>query len=380
MQLDSLKTLLDKETIDSNKVSLFIQMGHESLSNNNEQPLSYAQQAYELSKKIGYKKGIVNSYLLYASVYNRSGNFSDANVYSQRALAIAKEIKYPLAVAQSYLLIANSKRSIEGNTNEVIQYYLDAAELYKQLNSQYESACYFNIGLVYQEQKKYDKAIEYASQALKLNEKFNRVFGKLKCWTLMGEVYKDEGIYKLAMECYNQTLKLATQTNNNESAAEAFLGIGSVYRMQKDFDKAIRYVNQAMTSAGSIDSKLMKTWVLMEFGRIYSDQNKLDSAKANLNAALKLAQEIMSKEDIIKTYDLLAEVYSKQKNYEQAYKCQQLAKSVNDSLLDGKKIVIAEEKTNSVKQSSNYWKYTLIAVIILLSGIFLFFFVRRKEK
>jgi signal transduction histidine kinase len=73
-----------------------------------------------------------------------------------------------------------------------------------------------------------------------------------------------------------------------------------------------------MTKARQLGNKFIEAYALRDIGRIYSQQQQWEQAHSYLQRALNLADEIGAKLLICQCHQVLAELYKKQGDYEQA--------------------------------------------------------------
>lgn len=106
-KIDSLKTLLQKEKIDTSKVNLLNQIATENIVIADYDTAAYfAKQAINIadkisisSNKLGWPKGLADANNILRSVYFNKANFDEALKYANNALLLYKEINDDNGVA-----------------------------------------------------------------------------------------------------------------------------------------------------------------------------------------------------------------------------------------------------------------------------------------
>lgn len=108
---------------------------------------------------------------------------------------------------------------------------LNAAELRKDTGR--VSACYNNIGSVYQLQENYLKSLQYFRKSLKLEEKLDNPLQKSIRLYNKGDVYRELDSLDLALNYFNQSLLIEERYQNQEGIMYALLGMADVYTSVK---------------------------------------------------------------------------------------------------------------------------------------------------
>ena len=131
-------------------------------------------------------------------------------------------------------------------------------ELYGNENTD-TATSYNNIGLVYDSQGDFDKALEFHFKALEIREKS---LGKehpdtAGSYNNIGVVYKSQGNYDKALEYYFKALEIWEILLGKEhpDTATSYNNIGNVYNSQGDFDKALEYHFKALEIRGKVLGK-----------------------------------------------------------------------------------------------------------------------------
>ncbi|CAM4777561.1 unnamed protein product [Rotaria magnacalcarata] len=109
---------------------------------------------------------------------------------------------------------------------------------------------YNNIGLVYQHMGDYSKALEYYQRALKIKEKaLHPIHPDLATsYNNIGSVYNDMGDYSNALKFYEKSLKIRQTVlpSTHPDLATSYNSIGEVYQYMCDYSKALEYYEMAL--------------------------------------------------------------------------------------------------------------------------------------
>ena len=131
-----------------------------------------------------------------------------------------------------------------GKTFYLLGKMTDSAEIYNNVlhKNKDDWDCYYHIGLIFLNKKKYEKAEEYINMALNLNPCKEVLIAS-------GKIYLKKGNKDQAIQRFEDALKLSPDDNNLMST------LGSLYLKAKDYEKAIDYFNKVL----EVDKKYSKS-------------------------------------------------------------------------------------------------------------------------
>ena len=146
----------------------------------------------------------IQDHILSGSKFAQNKNYEDAIREFKTAVQI--DPKNADANLLLGLTLANT-----GDLEGAVQYSLAAVELRPTYSG------YYNLGLIYANQGKYELAVNAYENTVKLNPK------SYQAWHQLGLVYSAALKFEKAVEAYNEAIKL------NSKLAVAYQGLGSAY-------------------------------------------------------------------------------------------------------------------------------------------------------
>jgi serine phosphatase RsbU (regulator of sigma subunit) len=173
------------------------------------------------------------------------------------------------------------------NTNDLI------AQLNKAKDDESKIMLSKQIGLLYQKQKGYSKAIEYYQKALDL-EKSNK-----KPLHQQGETQKDIALayllmqdYPKATDAYKKVLAIEKSDKNTEEIKETLEGLATISTESKDYKSAIEYYKELTNYYKNDLPSLANTY--NNIGYNYKKLGDTPKALDNFDQSIKINQQIAS--------------------------------------------------------------------------------------
>jgi superkiller protein 3 len=108
---------------------------------------------------------------------------------------------------------------------------------------------YYNLGLIYANQEKYDLAIEAYEKAVKLNP------NSYQAWYQMGLVYSTALKFDKAVEAYEKAVQL------NPKFASAYQGLGSAYYWNSDTPAAYKQAAKLKELKLAAKAQELESWI-----------------------------------------------------------------------------------------------------------------------
>ncbi len=115
-----------------------------------------------------------------------------------------------------------------------------------------------NLGISYEKQDNYSKAIEYAQRALEIAQEIKDRQGEARAMGNLGNAYDQLGNYAKAISYHHQQLAIARETKDLERMRISLNNIAAAFRIQDQPDLAIVFYKQSVNVAESIRADLSK--------------------------------------------------------------------------------------------------------------------------
>ncbi|NJK95288.1 MAG: tetratricopeptide repeat protein [Bacteroidales bacterium] len=152
--------------------------------------------------------------------------------------------------------------------------------------------------------------------------------------------------YNKAVDYYSKSLKVNEQIGSKKGVSICLNCLGGIYLKQKSYDEAEEMYKQALAINQQLKDKIYTSWSYINIGEIQTIKGKYSEAEINLTEGLRIAQEIGSKAQIEIGYLKLSQLFSKTGKYKDALAAFEKSKTYRDSIINEKNnSTIAKLKT-----------------------------------
>ena len=319
-----------------------------------------AEKALILSQKSNYAAGKGRSFYNIGLIYWSQSRYTISLFYLNSAL--------------SFLPVANSL-DLSDCFNALGRTYADLGN-YKQalvsLNKSLQLAgkdkgrlaeAYSERSYVYCATKNYDKAVEEAQYALKLNRELNATGNIAVLYARLGSIYRFKKDYPVALKYDGISLNMSKITLNRRLRARLYTEYALLYNELHKYDIAITYANKGISLADSIDVISAKREGFIALVNSYELKNDLKSALAYQKKYAATVDSISASAKL-KTISLVQDYYS-----------------LNSKLNDIKSLETnAMENKAKIKAQNRLILILSVSLIVLISLLSITFYLYKHKK
>jgi two-component system NarL family sensor kinase len=305
---DSLWRVFEKSKPDTNRVTLYIQLGQQYETNNPDSALFLYEQALKLSEQLNYTRGIISYYTNATYVYNIQGNYDTALILNLKSVEIARAFGDPERLAACLGNVGATYISLRQH-EKALEYQLQIIPLYEKLNDQIKlSTLYSNLSYTYSNIKQYKKAIEYGELSLRIGRQIKNDYSITTTLVNLSTVYILIGEVSRAVTALEEARAIARRTNNQYALLITSLNLGDANIKLGKFNELASYFDEALTLAKKLGDK-ESVAIALRGKAIHSFYNKqVVEAEAYANQSLQLAIANSMIENIGKAYTVLADI------------------------------------------------------------------------
>ena len=185
---------------------------------------------------------------------------------------------------------------------------------------------YGKLGNVYDEQGKYNKAIEFYQRAIELSTK-SKTIGYIDITALfnnLGLSYYNKGEYDKAINYFQKVLSLMLHEFGevNRESIKVNSNLGTAYSKKGEYDKAIEYLMKAfeLSKRLNVEEHLDDAVLLNNLGLIYNDKGEYIKAIEYFEKALIIDKKLHGENntEVAARYNNLGGVYRQKGEYDKA--------------------------------------------------------------
>lgn len=239
---EALLTEIAEATTDSAKQRAYNRAASLFLRSDLEKAMHYVAKGEALGKDSSLTFGSAELRNTRGIIYDQLGKSAEAAADFNEAIRISE--------VHDYTTIAKMARNSlgllfwkDGQFEAAINEFSEAIRLHKTLPDGDESrmANYLsNIGLIHQELKQYDKALDFHNEALSIRRKLNIPRDEAISLANMGVCYRAKGRGEEAEAAFLNAIDLAEETDFEHLYLGVHGNLGNVYFERGEYDKALR--------------------------------------------------------------------------------------------------------------------------------------------
>ncbi len=397
-QIDSLKHLIKISAKDTLKVKQYKALADIYLSQNQiKELLKVAEEGLSLSNTLTYPKGIIGMTLHKAIALDIAGEFDEALLLYNESLELAKSHDEGELVAKCYLNLGASYQ-FSGDYDLALKNQLLAYDLGDKLSKKDLAKLLNNIGIIYRQQKKYERAEEIYHNSFKIKKELKDSLGMAATLMNLGIACSHiKGQEKIAVNYMQRSQELYQRIGRLDEAATSNTALGQILFDQNNMSKAKEAYENAWAYFEKNPDQRYSQATLFGLGKIALKEKDYYAAETYFEQAVALTKSFSNKDSMRTLLYKLSGIKDTLGKKSEAYKMLKEAYAINDTLNQTTRLQAMEEmqakfdvkeKDNELKISElNLYKQTRQRNIFLYGAIGLalfaltiFFFLKNKIR
>ncbi len=386
MDKDSLLTTLKNETIDTNRVKIYLVLHNKFRLSEFLKARSYADSAYLLAKDIKWQKGIAKSSLELGTSFSLTGEADKAIEFLNESLKASESLGDTRTEANAYMTLGNIEYD-KGNYAEALPNYYKCFDKFKETDYYPGmSAALIWVGIIYQYgQQDYEKAIETYKDADKYAIIGSSDLNRSYIVSNLADIYHEIKEYDSAIAYSEKSIEIKTKFKDTRGLSNTFNNLANVYYDIENFDKALEYYDKSFELRKSISDSTGIATSFVNLGKVEIARNNYQKSIDYSNQGLAIASRIDHKEAIREAYEFLSLAYEKRGDYRASLAAYKEYKTISDTLFntESEKILAelntkydTEKKENKIamqaseiarQESANQRNVALIIALVVAS-------------
>ena len=350
-KLDSLYTELGKHPrTDTLRALLLVGICYYEYTSDNEKNMKLAREAFEISKKLNYKRGMGMALKYHSLYYWVNGNYEQAAVYAIEMLKVFEQTSDAFGLSQAYNL----------------------------------------LGLIHERSRDYEKAKTYYTRALQIRAQAGLKKDVGYSYNSLGSLSFSLSKYDEALNYFLKSLEIRKEIKDPDALSQTYGNLAATYLIMKDYQTSLRYFQRAFDLLKASTNKYRIAVNYSGLGEVYTHLGDNQKAESYLQRSEALAKSMRHKEVLVETYNRLRQLEVSRGRYKSAMKYVELKHMYEDSIYteeNARQIAEVEtryesekkdQKIHELEQVEQFQKlrhHSLLAglcsVVLISVGIFL---------
>lgn len=287
---------------DTNLVKVLYELSDEMAGVDVSESIDYAQQSFELAKRLKYVGGMAISSFRLSSAFRLSGDFDQALKWSDIALKMSVKCNDIANQGSIYneMAIIHSKL---GDFDQSLTNYLKAIKIFESLEDPTRVArIQHNLGHLYRAVGDIEESKKSCLAALRLFEKNQDELSASGPCTCLGDAYLELNDIDSALYYYGRSLTVLDRYNEPSKMIAPLANMAMIYRESGAYDIALKMTKKASILSDSLGYDENTAICYQNIGEIYLAQQQLDSALFYFEKGGELFQKSGSQLDLMENY------------------------------------------------------------------------------
>jgi tetratricopeptide (TPR) repeat protein len=261
----------------------------------------------------------VKTLIALSNELKRRGKYDTSIICASSAITVAEKLassSSPIVVKASKKGIAKTYNNIgiiydeQGNYPKALEYYFKALKMEEDAGDKGRQADVSgNIGIVYREQGDEPKALEYYLKTLQIKEELGDKEGQARVMGNIGNAYSDQGDNTKALEYFLKALKMAEESGYKKGQAINTGNIGNIYKDRRDYTKALEYYFKSLKMAEELGNKQLQANNTGNIGEIYMKTGKFKESEEYLKKTIALDSMIGYLNELSVCEQIISQLY-----------------------------------------------------------------------
>jgi len=351
---DSLRLLLQKSSVDTNRIKLLLRIAETYYFSKPDSSLIYSDSAVKLSRQLHSLSGEVTALNSAGESLRFLGDYPRALRMQMRALELNQRTK---------------------NVND-------------------EAATLAFIGFTYVEFREYRQGLNYLFSALMLNRQGNNQIQKTFSLTNIGNAYDFLGMADSAL--YYQQLAFKTYAGLKHGPLKSLIltRLGNAFLNLGKKDSALAYYHRALQNANAVNDRVNSSKIERKIAELYETNTQYDSSLYYARQSFIHGKQSMQRLELLETSKFLSALFKKNQNTDSAFYYQDFATAMTDSLYGPQKfkelqllMLEEQERQQGIQQEQERYKNKTQKIalwsaigIFLIIGFILYRNSHQKQK
>ncbi|MBE9000415.1 tetratricopeptide repeat protein [Nostoc sp. LEGE 12447] len=198
-----------------------------------------------------------------------------------------------------------------------------------------------NRGICHRLHTKYEQSLECFQQALAIDREFCKPEDEASDLWNIAKTYQEWGKYEQAIAYHQQSRNLYEQLGLEENVANQWSWLGDCYREWGKYEQALECEQKELAIGQKLDEQPRIALVYWRLGHIYQVWGKYEQAIAYHQQSRDLYEQLGKEKNVANQWSWLGNCYREWGKYEQAVECQQKCLEIRQISEDQTRIALS---------------------------------------
>jgi len=327
------------------QIEWLILHGNNSNNTNLDSALYYSNQAVKIAEAANhFLQG--NSYLTLGRTWANHTVADSAEKYFNKALLFFKNQNDSIGIARAISKLVFVESFLRSNYERAMEYGYQSLDIWEKTgNTSGLAAAYNDLAGIFQVQKRYDASNEMLQKAIALiQQQTEPNQGELAYGlSMLAQNHMYQHQFDTALFYNQKAIDIYNQLNQQVSLAVEYNNRGNMFKLAGRYDEAIESYKHSLKLATESKFKTIRSALFANIGHVKLLQGNYSKALPYTLNAVQMMEEAGMEGNLVENYTHLAAIYAALGRNGQAYRYQQKAMAINDSLFSIEKEQIMAE-------------------------------------
>ncbi|MBS1736265.1 MAG: sensor histidine kinase [Bacteroidetes bacterium] len=304
---DSMLLLLPTQKADTNKVKLLYRIGDAYETNNDAKATYYYTEAYHLSTRLNFTKGIIRYYSSQGEILNMKGRYADCMELLKQGLSLAIKTSDKMREGIMYENMGNTFGYME-EIDSAVNYYFKSLGIFDTFNDTLKiSNVYSDLSSIFIRSGKLENALAYSDTAIHILQQ-NRDVYLLAALTNREAILWKMKKYDKAQKLNNDIIQLAIELRDDWGLTDAMINNCNHNRDLGQYTQLKKNATELFTVAHRTNSNAIICAAYYWLSEADFYNMDFVSAKKNTETAITLAEKNNLTQKLKESYLLYSKI------------------------------------------------------------------------
>jgi signal transduction histidine kinase/CheY-like chemotaxis protein len=230
-------------------------------------------------------------------------------------------------------------------------------------------SAYYQLGVIYLQDIKYDSALHCLQTAKKIATSQNDTKALITIERTIGAVYLSTKKNNQALNSFNTSLELAKASSDSVGMAKALNNLSILSSSANEYENALGYLKRSLDLKIAYAPKQEQISTLINIGNNYSNLHNYNKALDYLNRAKKMAIEFHEQKKLAEIWTHIAQINIITKNYDDAHEAFDNSMDISQNINDDAHLKLTVKKYAEFLMLEEKWEEAEVKLEVILSDL-----------